>query len=100
MGYRIVFSGQADRDLEAIVRFLAQKNRPAAEHLGHALLNTVFSLREFPHRGSVVLSRPKFRRIVHRPWHLIFFKVDDRNQVVEIARIWDARQDPGLLKLD
>ena len=33
MDYRVTFAAQAERDLEKIVRFLAQKNPAAAERL-------------------------------------------------------------------
>ena len=39
MDYRVMLSAQADRDLEDVVRFLAQKNPAAAERLGNALLD-------------------------------------------------------------
>ncbi len=39
MVYRVLLRARADRDLEQIVRFLAQKNAAAAERLGHALLS-------------------------------------------------------------
>jgi plasmid stabilization system protein ParE len=100
MGYHVVLAQQADRDLSGIVSFLAQKNAKAAERLGHALLDSALSLREFPRRGIAVKDRRGYRRIVHRPWFLIFFRVDEARQLVEVARIWDARQDPALLKLD
>jgi plasmid stabilization system protein ParE len=100
MGYHVVLARQADRDLETIVSFLAQKNSAAVEWLGHALLGSALSLREFPRRGIAVRGRQGYRRIVHRPWFLIFFRVDETRQLVEVARIWDARQDPALLTLD
>ena len=39
MGYKVIFTAQADRDLEKIVHFLASKNPSAARRLGHALLD-------------------------------------------------------------
>jgi plasmid stabilization system protein ParE len=100
MDYQVVFSRQADRDLEAIVRFLAQKNPSAAERLGHSLIDTALSLATLPRRGAPVRGRAGWRRILHRPWFVIFFRVDDAQRQVEVARFWDARQDPELLKLD
>ena len=39
MGYKVILTAKADRDLEKIVHFLAGKNPSAARRLGHALLD-------------------------------------------------------------
>lgn len=99
MGYRVIFAAQADRDLEQIVRFLAQKNPVAAERLGNELIDDALTLAQLPRRGGVVRNRPAYRRIVHRPWFVIFYRVDEIRCLIEVARIWDARQDPAMLEL-
>ena len=100
MGWRVALNERAELDLEHVVAFLARKNPAAAERLGLKLVDTIFSLTEMPHRGVAVRGRPGYRRIQHRPWHVVFYRVNDAQQFVEIVRIWDARQDPTLLTLD
>lgn len=95
MGYRVILSAQADRDLEQCVRFLAQKNPSAAERLGHALLDEALALGHLPGRGLAVRERPGYRRILHRPWFLIYYRIDETQRLIEVARIWDARQNPA-----
>jgi plasmid stabilization system protein ParE len=46
-----------------------------------------------------VQGRPGYRRILHRPWFLIFYRIDETRRLVEIARVWDARQDPDMFAL-
>ena len=99
MGYQVTFAAQADRDLGAVVRFLAQKNPAAAERLGYALIDDAHSLANLPHRGFAVRKRPGYRRILHRPWFLIYYRVDEAQKLVEVARIWDARQDPDAFQI-
>lgn len=99
MDYKVTFAAQADRDLGTVVRFLALKNPPAAEKLGNALIDAARSLENLPHRGLAVKKRPGYRRILHRPWFLIFYRVDEARRLVEVARIWDARQDPAEFRL-
>jgi plasmid stabilization system protein ParE len=99
MDYRVTFAAHADRDLEKIVRFLAQKNPAAAERLGYALVDDALSLANMPNRGLAVQERPRYRRILHRPWFLIFYRIDEARRIVEIARVWDARQDPDAFRL-
>ena len=99
MDYRVTFAAQANRDLEEIVRFLAQKNPAAAARLGDALVDSVLSLTTLPRRGLTFQARPGYRRILHRPWFLIFYRIDEARRLVEVARIWDARQDPDTFRL-
>jgi plasmid stabilization system protein ParE len=95
MGYEVTFAAQADRDLLQIVRFLAEKNPAAAGRLGAALVEDAHTLAYLPRRGVIVRSRPGYWRIVHKPRFLIFYHIDEARRVVEIARIWDVRQDPA-----
>ena len=99
MGYHVILAAQADRDLEQIVRFLARKNPGAAERLGYALLDDALSLTHLPRRGVAVPQRPGYRRILHRPWFLIYYRIDEAQRVIEVARIWDARQNPAAFAL-
>ena len=100
MGWRVGLNESAEVDLGNVVAFLAQRNPASAERLGLKLVETLFSLAEFPHRGVVVHGRPGYRRILHRPWFLVFYRIDEPGQTVEIVRIWDARQDPAMFALD
>lgn len=99
MGWRVTLSDQADLDLAHVVAFLAKENQAAAERLGLDLVATIFSLTELPRRGLSVRGRPGYRRVLHKPYYLVFYRVDEPRQSVEILRIWDARQDPGRLRL-
>lgn len=99
MGHRVIFSARAERDLEAVVRFLAAKNPPAAERLGNAIVDDAIALTQMPGRGLAVKGRPGYRRILHRPYFVIFYRVDDARALVEVVRIWDGRQDPNSLRL-
>lgn len=95
MDYRVILTTRADRDLEEIVRFLAGRNPAVARRLGHALLDDALSLTRLPHRGVAVPERRDYRRILHRPWFLIFYRVNESARLIEVVRIWDARQDPA-----
>lgn len=100
MGWHVALTERAELDLEQTVAFLAQKNPSAAERLGFALVETIFGLVHLPHRGLAVPGRPGYRRVLHPPWFLIFYRLDDTAQAVEIVRVWDARQDPARFALD
>lgn len=40
-----------------------------------------------------------YRRIFHRPWFHLFYRIDESQRLIEIARIWDVRQDPASFSL-
>lgn len=87
MVWRVALTKQAERDLEEAVVFLAAKNPAAAERLGLGLVDTIFELENLPHKGATLVARPGCRRVLHRPWHLIFYRVDEAAGRVEIIRI-------------
>jgi len=99
MGWRIAITEQAYHDLEAAVAFLAAKSPAAAERLGLGLVDSIFRLADFPFHGMAVQARLGYRRVLHRPWHLIFYRVDEATQTVEVVRIWDGRRNPADLNL-
>ena len=94
MVWRVALTPLAERDLEEAVSFLAAKSPAAAERLGLGLVDTIFELVSLPHKGAPLLARPGYRRVLHRPWHLIFYRVDETAGLVEIVRIWDGRKNP------
>jgi plasmid stabilization system protein ParE len=99
VGYAVIFSAQANRDLAAIVAFIAENNPAAAERLGNALVNRALMLGPLPHLGSPVRQRPGARRLAHKPWVVIYYEVDSVRGVVAISRFWDARQNPDAFRL-
>jgi plasmid stabilization system protein ParE len=94
MVWRVALTPLAERDLEEAVAFLAAKSPAAAERLGLGWVDTIFDLVNLPHKGAPLLARPDYRRVLHRPWHLIFYRVDETAGLVEIVRIWDGRKNP------
>ncbi|MFA6286607.1 MAG: type II toxin-antitoxin system RelE/ParE family toxin [Opitutaceae bacterium] len=94
MVWRVALTKQAERDLEEAVAFLAAKSPAAAERLGLGLVDTIFELENLPRKGAPLVARPGYRRVLHRPWHLIFYRVDESAGRVEIIRIWDGRRNP------
>jgi plasmid stabilization system protein ParE len=99
MGYAVIFSAQSNRDLGAIVAFVAAYNPKSAEGLGNTLVDRALLLGTHPHLGASVHERPGVRRLVHKPWIVIYYRVDFERRTVEIARIWDARQNPEALRV-
>jgi plasmid stabilization system protein ParE len=98
MGYQVGLTEEAQADLGAVVRFLAQQSPEAAERIGHELLDAALTLTVFPRRGAPVRRRPGLRKLTHRHY-LIFYQVNEAASWVEVVRIWDGRQNPAILHL-
>jgi len=94
MDYKVDFARQTERDLFSITRFLAEKNPAAAERLGNSLIDAALSLRSLPRRGSALMGRPGVFKLIHPPYHLIFYRIHESQRLVEILRFWDGRQNP------
>jgi len=72
MGYEIVLTRDAERDLEDIYRHIAEHDSPAkANHVLERLLDAAESLREFPDRGP---CPPELRALGLSEYHQVFFK--------------------------
>ena len=100
MDYHVSFSAQSNRDLGQVVSFLARKNPAAAQRLGDAIVDRVLALGAMPHLGPPVRDRAGIRRVIQRPWFLIYYRVDDSARTIEVTRIWDTRQNPADFRLD
>jgi addiction module RelE/StbE family toxin len=96
MGCKIIFSPQAIADLEAAVRFIAKNNPDAAVRVGHALIDRVSILENFPLIGSRYVKRPGVRKLVTRPY-VIYYRPRLEENYVDILRYWHgARSEPEL----
>jgi toxin ParE1/3/4 len=98
MGFKVGLTDAAQNDLAGVVRFLAQKNPEAAARIGNEVLDVALSLGHLPNRGAPVRRRPGLRKLSHR-YYLIFYRVNEAAQWVEIIRIWDGRQNPATFTL-
>ncbi len=99
MDYQVDFAAQTERDLLSIAKFLAQKNPTAAQRLGNELIDLALTLSSLPRRGGSVIGRPGILKLVHPPYHLIFYRIDETRKLIEVLRFWDGRQDPAELTL-
>ncbi len=96
MGCQIIFSPQAIADLAAAVRHIAKHDPKTAERIGHALIDRVAILENFPLLGAPYPQRPGVRKLVSRPY-LIFYRVNPEGNRVDILRYWHGAQREPLL---
>lgn len=91
MGFKVILSPAAIKDLELIVRYISLDNPQAAERFGNRLIDEAMSLADFPERGHFV---PEFAdgmtREVPRPPYRIVYRVDAVNKAVQVSRFWHS----------
>ena len=90
---RIIWSGEAARELEVALDFIARNNRDAADRLAAALHKAVGRLQRFPASGRMVpeLEDPGLREVIHEPFRVIYQQGEN---VVEILAVVRAEQEP------
>ena len=99
MDYQVVLSPSARADIRDIVRYISLDAPDRALDFGRFLLSKTRLLGQFPELGRVVpeFASPVLREIVARSYRVIY-RVDHRNERVEIVRFWHAaRGTPELL---
>jgi addiction module RelE/StbE family toxin len=98
MGYKVILSPQSIEDLAAIVRRIAKDDPDVAQRIGHALIDRVSILENFPLLGPPYAKRPGVRRLVSRPY-IIFYRVRMEQNCVDVLRYWHgAQRDPSLMQ--
>jgi toxin ParE1/3/4 len=93
--YEVILTEPARDDLREVVAFIAQDNLQAAVTFRDLIAETE-TLVHFPHRGRLMRRRGNVRKLVCRPY-LILYRVAESRRTVEILRFWHgARRMPRL----
>ena len=99
MDFKIVWTETALSDVGSIVGYVAKDNATAARLLGADLIALVESLTALPRQGRLYepsRNRGEIREILCSGYR-IFYRVKEKQYVVEIARVWHgARSEPGI----
>jgi plasmid stabilization system protein ParE len=98
MALRVVFAPLAEADLEGIVEYISRDNPNVAFRFGTELLTRAHSLGLYPYAGVTTRQREGVRYLVHYPY-LIFYRVNETTEEVEILRFWHGARSPRKLRL-
>lgn len=97
---RIIWTIQAQEDLETIYRFWLPKDANYAARLYNLLIDEADILLTFPHAGAqerFLLHRPEqFRSLVVEKHHKLIYTIEEESVVIHA--VWDCRQNPEVLK--
>jgi len=83
MDYQVVLSPVSIASLEEITGHIAQHDSSVAERIGNELLDRIALLQKFPHAGSVYAANKSWRKLVSRPY-VIIYRVKPKIRVVEV----------------
>ena len=89
MGRKLIWTETASSDIEAIVRYIARRDRRAASEIGFGIYERAQLLLDHPHAGTVLdeLRAGGWRKLIFRRWKIIY-TVHDGDIV--IGRVWPA----------
>ena len=96
---QIVWTKEAQEDIENIYRFWASKNEPYSARLYNSLIDEAEVLRRFPEIGTIegfLVHRPEqFRSLLANKYYKLIYTVG--NDDVVIHAVWDCRRNPDTL---
>lgn len=95
-GFRL--TAQAKRDLKAVWRHIAYNSLSDATDFRDRLIARAESLTTFPNRHGSWVKEPNIRKVPFGSY-IIFYKIHDRQHVVEILRFRHAARDQSRLRL-
>lgn len=98
MAFKLIWSPTSKQDLKAVVEYIEKDNHSAARKFLAEIINLIENLSLFPESGRVVpeLADRFIRELVKKPCRIVY-RVNAKNQLVEIIRIWhSARGTPEI----
>jgi len=98
MDFGFKVTSQAQRDLRAIWRYIANDDLRVAYRFCDELYSAAESLQNFPHRHGNLVKRPNIRKLPYKAY-LIFYKIDEETRTVEILRFWHTARNQNRLRL-
>jgi addiction module RelE/StbE family toxin len=98
VGYKIVFTSTALRDLEKIHAYIAKDNPAAANRFALKLIASAETLAAFPQRGSLLLGRPGVRFVLEQPY-LVIYRIDETLESVRVLRFWHGSRERKWMRL-
>jgi plasmid stabilization system protein ParE len=92
--FQVQIAKAALADFEEILAYSWARFPENTERFGNAILNHIYLLKSFPYIGAPVAGRAGVRQLVHAPI-LIYYRVHEAPDFVEILHFWHAKGDPG-----
>jgi plasmid stabilization system protein ParE len=96
MDFKVAFSKNALKEIEAIQQFIGEDDPERAREVCDELFKKAISLNLFPYRHALCPHRDNVRKVPVSPY-LIYYRINERKRRVTILHFWhSARQHPML----
>jgi plasmid stabilization system protein ParE len=91
MAFKVVWSQTAVGDLQEVVEFIARDSPDAAARLASLILEHIEAAASMPMSNRMVPERSEaaVREVILRPYRIIY-AIDERQQQLQVLRIWHA----------
>ena len=101
MGYEVILSHGAEKDLDEIVQFISEDKPDVAVRMAMEIISHFRRLENFPRlgRGVPEFGEECLREIIHSPYRLIY-EVNNQAERIEVIRVWHAARRKPELKPD
>jgi plasmid stabilization system protein ParE len=90
--YKVILSPASIRSLEQVTAWIAKDDSALAEKTGNGLLDRIAILQRFPLVGSVYAANRKWRKLVSRPY-VIIYRVKPSLRVIEVLAFRHSAQE-------
>jgi plasmid stabilization system protein ParE len=89
MDRKLVWTEKVSSDIEAVVRYIARRDRKAAACIGLGIYDRAQILLQHPEAGTVLdeLREGGWRKLIFRRWKIVY---RIRGDAIIIGRIWPA----------
>ena len=91
MDYKVILSPASIQSLVEVTAWIAKDNPQLAGKTGNELLGRIAILQRFPKAGSVYAANRKWRKLVSRPY-VIVYRINPASSIVEILAFWHSAQ--------
>jgi len=81
--YKVILSPASIESLKSITAWIAKDDSTVAERIGNELLDRVALLIKFPKAGSVYGANKYWRKLVSRPY-VIIYRISTKRGVIEV----------------
>ncbi len=91
MGYAVIITPRAERDLEDIVRYISKHDPLIARRLGNQLIERSLMLSNHPEMGRMVpeMGNISIREIIRFAYRIVY-RVNHSERIVHVLRFWHA----------
>jgi plasmid stabilization system protein ParE len=99
---KIIWLPKAKKRIKEIYLYYKEKSKSAADRLRKDIKSSTIPLYKFPQMGTLEPDLSdlsvSFRSLVVRGNYKIIYYTDEEKEIINIATIWDCRQDKKKLR--